>query len=236
MVRFIQILKVMLLCAGMLACLSIAWLAYSVRRPAVALLADTRRVALSIGGVSAELRDEVKAWKKEAGAQAAASTEAARRTVEVLRKADTAIDRLTTLEEHLTTAVDGLNEQVRTVGPAISGAAVATAGSVVKVADASARSIDQVAKDLQPVARKGVETLEATRAAVADPAIPAALGSIAGAAKSLEATSANTVAISTDLKDAVHRATRPASFAARIGGKVIDLAVKAGSILAGFFK
>jgi hypothetical protein len=39
-----------------------------------------------------------------------------------------------------------------------------------------------------------------------------------------------------DIAEAVHRETRPASFAVKFGSYVLDLASKAGAIFAGFVK
>lgn len=231
-----EILRDLLLVAGILTCLSIARLAWTLTEGLRPLLTDTRRVVLSIGGVSADLRKATEEWKKASVVQAKATTESLQKTKESLHKLIVLESQLTQLVENTDQAVNGA------LIPAITRSVLNTSNDIGKVSDASAKAIQQTAADVKPLAENATLALQDLRKVLADPNIPVALQAIAESSKHLETISRdgitiadNGVQVSTDLKDAVHRATRPGSFAVRIGGLVLSEGAKVWSWLRGLF-
>jgi hypothetical protein len=69
-----------------------------------------------------------------------------------------------------------------------------------------------------------------------DPALLDTLRQTQAAATNVARTTANLADTTADIRDAVHRQTRPANWAIRVGGYALDLAAKIGSLAAGFLK
>jgi hypothetical protein len=69
-----------------------------------------------------------------------------------------------------------------------------------------------------------------------DPALLDTLRQTQAAAINVRRTTANLADTTADIREAVHRQTRPANWAIRVGGYALDLASKIGSFAAGFLR
>jgi hypothetical protein len=231
------ILRDLLLVSGILTCASVAWLAWTLTQELRPLLTDTRRVVLSIGGTAAELRKATGEWKDASKAQAKSATESLQKTKESL-------DKLIVLESQLTQLVENTDQAINgALVPAITRSVLNTSADIGKVSAASAKAIQQTAADVKPLVENATLAVQDMRKVLGDPNVPLALTNIAETSKHLETISRdgitiadNGVQVSTDLKDAVHRATRPGSFAVRIGGLVLSEGAKLWSWWRGLFK
>jgi len=73
-------------------------------------------------------------------------------------------------------------------------------------------------------------------AQLSDPHLTAIAGNLDQASAGLELTSDHLAHTTADIEVEVHKLTRPASFAKRFGGAVLEFGAKIGSVLAGFLK
>jgi len=230
-------MHMLLLLAGIAACISLTWALWTIRVGIRPILTDTRRVVLSLGGTAKELREAAGEWKSASRVQADSSTA-------ILRKTEGLIDHLDDAAEQLTGFVRHADEKINSeMAPAITKAVTDTSAQVAIVATASAKAIQQTAAELKPVAEQAVEVLTATAKVVSDPNIPIAAESIAKSGQHLEEIGQKGIkmaedgsAVTADLREAVHRATRPGSLAMRVANAAFGLTSRVGSVIAGFFR
>lgn len=91
-------------------------------------------------------------------------------------------------------------------------------------------------KSLADVMAKASATIAQANALLADPSIPQDLAAVHDSLDHMEKTSEHVDAGTADLAAAIHRETRPASFAMKTAGVILKGVSQAGSILAGFIK
>jgi hypothetical protein len=97
---------------------------------------------------------------------------------------------------------------------------------------AAKRSFEQ----LEPALRNASDASASLARLSEDPALVDTLRQTQAAATNVERTTANLADATADIREAVHRQTRPANWAIRMGCYALDLASKVGSFAAGFLK
>lgn len=162
-----------------------------------ALLTDTRRVILSMGGISANLREATDEAKKASKVQAAYWNQAAAQTNKDLQDFDSALVQLQSVLRHTDAAIGHLDTEL---------------GATAAQVNASVKQVGDTMASLQPGIAALTQTAENAAKLTSDPALLASLDH-------LNKTSANIERVTTDfagmmhddLRPAVHRAVQPAS-------------------------
>jgi septal ring factor EnvC (AmiA/AmiB activator) len=91
-------------------------------------------------------------------------------------------------------------------------------------------------ENLSPVLRDASDAGSNLARLSGDPALLDTLRQTQAAATNVARTTANLADATADIREAVHRQTRPANWAIRVGGYALDLASKIGSFAAGFLR
>jgi septal ring factor EnvC (AmiA/AmiB activator) len=97
---------------------------------------------------------------------------------------------------------------------------------------AAQRSFENLAPVLRDASDAGANLARLSE----DPALLDTLRQTQAAATNVARTTANLADTTADIREAVHRQTRPANWAIRVGGYALDLASKIGSLAAGFLR
>ena len=135
-----------------------------------------------------------------------------------------------------------LNHTIVALGRTADAASASLAGIQRDIGDitiqsvSSIRAIGNTASALQPGIQALTETAQNSARITGSPFITSTLTNLAETSQHTAAIAANVEATSADIKEAVHRSTRPASWTVRIGTFLLEKTVQAAQIAAGFFK
>lgn len=184
--------------------------------------------AIVMGGAAGDLQKTLALERTAAGDQIAATTATLQQAQTDLADVDKAALSLDATLRTVNTAVGTLN-----------GAIEANSGQMIAIEDQAKRDLADFDADeasLQQTMSSANGAVSAANKLLADPTIPDDLVQLHAGLVHVNATSAHVDAATGDLAEAIHRETRPASFAMKTAGFIVDGVSKAGSILAGFIK
>lgn len=184
--------------------------------------------SIAIGAAGGDLEKTLRDEQKAAGDQLTATAASLKQTQTDLADADTAV-------KHLQATLDSINTTVGTLNGAIednSGQMVA----IEKEAQNDLADWDIDEAGLRDTMTAATNTIAEANKLLADPTIPDDLLQVHTILVHGNATAAHVDASTADLAAAIHRETRPASFAMKTASFIVDGVSKAGSILAGFIK
>lgn len=190
-----------------------------------AVLTDTRRMVLIAGGVAGEVRSSLKEFNKTEAHREAYYNDAALQLNATLRKANKTVDDLDILVVStntnfnqtfsiLNTSIVARNEQI---GETVAG-------------------ITRASSDLDETIKAGTKTLTDADKVFADPSISATLKGTQETTEQLALTAGHLEKSASDIQEAVHRMTRPPSFAKSAGMFILDIGSKLGNIVSGLIK
>lgn len=184
--------------------------------------------SIAIGAAGGDLEKTLRDEQKAAGDQLAATAATLRQTQTDLADVDAAV-------KHLDATLGGVNAAANSLNGAIednSGQMVA----IEKQAERDLADFDVDEQGLEGTVNAAAGTIASANKLLADPSLPDDLTRIHSVLIHTDATSAHVDAGTADLAAAIHRETKPASFAVKTAGWIVDGAAKFGSILAGFVK
>lgn len=184
--------------------------------------------SIAIGAAGSDLEKTLRVEQKAAGDQLTATAGTLKQTQTDLADADTAI-------KHLQATLDSVNTTVGTLNGAIED----NSGRMLAIEDQAKRDLadfDVDEQGLRDTMTAAAGTIAQANKLLADPTIPDDLVQLHEGLVHANGTSAHVDAGTADLAAAIHRETRPASFAMKTASFIVDEASKAGSILAGFIK
>lgn len=184
--------------------------------------------SIAIGAAGSDLEKTLRDEQKAAGDQLTATAGTLKQTQTDLADADTAIKRLQA-------TLDSINGTVGTLNGAIED----NSGRMLAIEDQAKRDLadlDTATSNASGAVSAATETIGQANKLLADPTIPDDLQQTHAVLVHLNATSAHVDAGTADLAAAIHRETRPASFAMKTASFILDGVSKAGAFLAGFIK
>ena len=184
-------------------------------------LEHVNRELVVIGGLTANVEKSSRAVEAAAQEQRAYWREISKQTNRDLADLDTTIRALSDSAREVTSTA-------HTAGASIGELSAQTSASVQKIGDTVAA--------LQPGIQALTETAQNSARITGSPFITSTLTNLAETSQHTAAIAANVEATSADIKEAVHRSTRPASWTVRIGTFLLEKTVQAAQIAAGFFK
>lgn len=181
-----------------------------------------------VGGAARDLELALRDEQKASGAQIAATAATLKQAQQDLADVDKAALSLNSALESVHSTMLSLN-----------GAIEQNSGALVAIEGQARKDLEDFDVDEHGLA----ETMSSANGAVsaagkllADPTLVDDLAQVHTGLVHLSATSAHVDAGTADLAEAIHRETRPASFAVKTAGWIVNSAAKFGSIFAGFIK
>ena len=135
------------------------------------------------------------------------------------------------LERVLQSGISTMSQLQRTVNHLDAGISLLESQSTATI-----KQVGDTVAALQPGIQAMTETAQNSARITGSPFITSTLTNLAETSQHTAAIAANVEATSADIKEAVHRSTRPASWTVRIGTFLLEKTVQAAQIAAGFFK
>jgi len=135
------------------------------------------------------------------------------------------------LERVLQSGTSTMSQLQRTVNHLDAGISLLESQSTATI-----KQVGDTVAALQPGIQAMTETAQNSARITGSPFITSTLTNLAETSQHTAAIAANVEATSADIKEAVHRSTRPASWTVRIGTFLLEKTVQAAQIAAGFFK
>jgi len=190
-------------------------------REGLLTLEHVNRELVVIGGLTANVEQATRAAKAAADKQSVYWDSIGKQSLRTVEDADRLLQSATVTVQHLTRAADNLDVELSN----LSGQSAT-----------SIRQVGDVVAALQPGIQALTETAQNSARITGSPFITSTLTNLAETSQHTAAIAANVEATSADIKEAVHRSTRPASWTVRIGTFLLEKTVQAAQIAAGFFK